>query len=71
MDEIVAKQLWSAVLSIIAAFKEGRNIIFGEGFKLKWLEHFVDVLRATNNLVRVFQNHLPEGEVVRIVNEVR
>jgi hypothetical protein len=43
------------------------KIILGEGFKLRWTEHFVDVLRAVNTLIRIFTNSLEEETKLKIL----
>ena len=43
------------------------EIIFGEGFKLKWMEHCVDVLRAVNLLFRLYTKAIPNETRLRVV----
>lgn len=35
-------------------FDQGMHKIMVDTFKLRWMEHFVDVLRSLNNLTRLF-----------------
>jgi len=44
---------------LLDEFDSCHKIIFGEGFKLKWMEHCVDVLRAVNLLFRLYTKAMP------------
>ena len=43
--------------------------MFGDGFKYKWLEYFVDVLRVINIYIRVMKTQLDENFKVMLATE--
>ena len=53
MTEDNLNKLKNARVIALSEFDKSFKIIFGEGFKYKWLEHYVDVIRVVNMLARV------------------
>jgi hypothetical protein len=46
-------------------------VVFGDGFKFKWLEHFVDVIRIVNIYVRVARTALDEDLRLILIKQAR
>ena len=47
------------------------KVVFGDGFKYKWLEHFVDVIRIVNIYVRIARKALDEDLRLILIKQAK